>query len=238
MNTGSDIPHTEKHPNAVAHILERAGAIAIFPGLMAVILLLASGRLDWTWAWVYVGLHLANLFIVGPTAMRTNPETVAERGEREMTEQSYDVGSAFFLLVVYVVLPLVAGLHVRLGWTSDLSVAWHLAGAALLTVGLGLAAWAMMTNAYMWSPGVERGQTLCDTGPYRFARHPAYLGVILQALAVPILLGSLWALIPGIAAAAFMIIATSSEDRMLQAELPGYRGYVRQVRYRLVPGIW
>jgi protein-S-isoprenylcysteine O-methyltransferase Ste14 len=62
--------------------------------------------------------------------------------------------------------------------------------------------------------------------------------LILQALGVPILLGSLWALIPGIAAAACIIIVTSSEDRMLQGKLPGYQDYVQKVRFRLVPGIW
>ena len=35
-----------------------------------------------------------------------------------------------------------------------------------------------------------------------------------------------------------MVIRTRLEDRMLQAELPGYQEYVREVRYRLIPGIW
>ena len=52
MNTKSDIPHTEKHPNAVAGILKVARAVAVFPVVMAVILFVAAGRLDWTWAWV------------------------------------------------------------------------------------------------------------------------------------------------------------------------------------------
>jgi protein-S-isoprenylcysteine O-methyltransferase Ste14 len=48
----------------------------------------------------------------------------------------------------------------------------------------------------------------------------------------------LWALIPGLTAVALLIIRTSLEDRMLQAELLGYRDFVQEVRYRLVPGIW
>jgi protein-S-isoprenylcysteine O-methyltransferase Ste14 len=64
------------------------------------------------------------------------------------------------------------------------------------------------------------------------------VGFILQSISVPFLLGSWWALIPGIAATALMIIRTSLEDRTLQAELPGYQDYVRAVRYRLVPGVW
>ena len=34
------------------------------------------------------------------------------------------------------------------------------------------------------------------------------------------------------------ILRTALEDRTLQAELSGYTGYARQVRYRLLPGIW
>jgi len=45
------------------------------------------------------------------------------------------------------------------------------------------------------------------------------------------------ALIPGLAAVLLMIIRTALEDRTLQAELPGYLDFVREVHYRLVPGI-
>ena len=238
MNTGPDIPHTEKHQSAVPTILKLVEAVAIFPVVMAVILFVAAGRLDWTWAWVYLGINLANALIVGTIAMRTNPVTVAEHEELKKTEK-WDVGSVFYLLAMYIALPLVAGLDVRFGWTRDLSIAWHASGGVVLAVGLGLVSWVMITNPYVWSEApIQPGQTVCSTGPYRFVRHPAYAGLILQALGVPILLGSLWALIPGITAAVCIIIATSSEDRMLQAELPGYQDYVQRVRFRLVPGIW
>jgi len=238
MNTEPDIPHTAKQPNIVAGILRWAGAVAILPVLMAVILFLAAGRLDWTWAWVYLGINLANASIVGPITIRTNPATVTGHDEQKTTEE-WDVGSVFYLLAMYIALPLVAGLDVRFGWARDLSIAWHVAGAAVLAVGLGLASWVMIINPYIWSEvAVQGGQTVCSGGPYRFVRHPAYAGLILQALAVPILLGSLWALIPGIAAVVCIIIATSSEDRILQAKLPGYQDYAQKVRFRLVPGIW
>lgn len=238
MNTRSDIPHTEKHPNAVEGILKMARAVAIFPVVMASILFVAAGRLDWTWAWVYLGVNLASVLVVGPITIRTNPVTVAEPDELKKT-QEWDVGSAFYLLAMYIALPLVAGLDVRFLWARDLSIAWHVAGASVLAVGLGLASWVMISNPNTWSEvPIQRGQTVCSTGPYRFMRHPAYAGLILQALGVPILLGSLWALIPGITAAVCIIIATTSEDRILQAELPGYQDYVQKVRFRIVPGIW
>jgi protein-S-isoprenylcysteine O-methyltransferase Ste14 len=118
-------------------------------------------------------------------------------------------------------------------------MAWHVAGATVLAVGLGLVSWVMTTNPWIWSDlPVQPGQVVYTAGPYRFVRHPAYAGLLLQALGVPVLLGSLWALVPGIPAAVGIIFATSREDRILQAELPGYQDYAQKVRFRLVPGIW
>jgi len=99
----------------------------------------------------------------------------------------------------------------------------------------------MITNVY-FSTVVriqsDRGHTVCRSGPYRFVRHPGYAGAILQSLGIPFLLGTFWALIPGLIAAALMVIRTALEDRLLQAELPGYLDFVRDVRYRLMPGVW
>jgi protein-S-isoprenylcysteine O-methyltransferase Ste14 len=36
----------------------------------------------------------------------------------------------------------------------------------------------------------------------------------------------------------FLLYRAVSEDRTLQAELPGYSDYARYVRWRLLPGIW
>ncbi|MFN8595100.1 MAG: hypothetical protein U0559_02825 [Anaerolineae bacterium] len=52
------------------------------------------------------------------------------------------------------------------------------------------------------------------------------------------MLGSWWALMLGVFSMLLMIVRTALEDRTLQTELPGYREYARQTRYRLVPGVW
>jgi protein-S-isoprenylcysteine O-methyltransferase Ste14 len=35
-----------------------------------------------------------------------------------------------------------------------------------------------------------------------------------------------------------LVIRTSLEDKVLQAELEGYSEYADKVRYRLFPGVW
>ena len=84
----------------------------------------------------------------------------------------------------------------------------------------------------------ERGHAVATGGPYRYVRHPAYAGAILYELAVPFLLASWPALVASGLSALLLVLRTALEDRTLQAELTGYADYARQVRYRLLPGIW
>ena len=86
----------------------------------------------------------------------------------------------------------------------------------------------------------DRGQYVVTTGPYAFIRHPGYTAGILIILASGVGLGS-WlaaAMLLAIATLPFLLYRAVTEDRILQAELPGYRDYARRVRWRLSPGIW
>lgn len=219
----------------------RAGMIAVFMVLQAGLLFGGAGRLDWSWAWVYIGISLLILAVGGAIMLRTSPETVAERGRPRGMRGWDKLVSGVWLVAAMLALPLVAGLDARLGWTRTLGVGWHVAGAVVLVLGYALTVWAMRTNAY-FSMAVriqdERGHGVCSDGPYRTVRHPGYVGYALQFLAIPFLLGSLWALLPWLVAAVSMVIRTALEDRMLRAELPGYGEYAKQVRWRLVPGVW
>ena len=101
--------------------------------------------------------------------------------------------------------------------------------------------WATASNPFfsqIFRLQRERGHSVASGGPYRLVRHPGYLGSILFELAVPIMLGSWWALIAGGLSAGLFLLRTGLEDRTLQAELEGYREYAGRVRSRLVPGIW
>jgi protein-S-isoprenylcysteine O-methyltransferase Ste14 len=241
MGTQAGMSPIEDRPGLATGIALRAGTVLFFVILEAVILFAAAGRLDWLWAWVYLAICLGTLLINGTIMLRTSPETIAERGRPGETATWDKVVSGLWALALYLLLPLVAGLDVRFTWTGDLATAWNIAGAAALVAGFALAAWAMLANAY-FSTAVriqsDRGQTVCRSGPYRLLRHPGYVGFILQSFGTALVLGSLWALVPGLVAAALIVVRTALEDRFLQTELAGYQEYTRDVRHRLVPGIW
>jgi protein-S-isoprenylcysteine O-methyltransferase Ste14 len=240
MNKSGVTPAADR-PSLAKGIATRLVSIFFVLGLQAAILFGAAGRLDWAEAWVFLGINLAVILINGIFMLRKNPETIAERGRPKEFKTWDKVVGGLWGVLYYLALPVVAGLDARFGWTRALEPGWNIAGAALFVAGMGLFSWAMITNAFFSTTAriqSDRGQTVCRTGPYRFVRHPGYLGAILQSPGTSILLGSVWSLIPAAAAVVFMIIRTAFEDRMLQNELAGYKEYAKGVVYRLVPGIW
>jgi len=75
----------------------------------------------------------------------------------------------------------------------------------------------------IWQFQNNRGHTVSDSGPYRDIRHPGYLGMIIYHLSTPIILGSLWALIPTLLIVILFIIHTVFEDNMLKNKIEGFR---------------
>lgn len=238
MNSSVSTPQADKQIGAGHPIAKRLVQVAAQFVLIGVILFGASGRLDWVWAWVYlagyVGIILVNAFVMPR-------ELIAERGAAKQNVKTWDkwiaIGLTLFGLGMYVV----AGLDERFGWSSDLALALHAAGLVGFLIGNLLFTWAMVSNKF-FSTAVriqsERGQTVATNGPYRFVRHPGYVGYIVSTLTTPLLLGSWWAFLPAVLLAGTMIVRTALEDNTLQQELEGYTEYTGRVRYRLVPGIW
>lgn len=129
----------------------------------------------------------------------------------------------------------------RFGWTGGLPWWLYALSIALFIVGQAIFLWAKVTNRYFSSVvriQTDRGQTVCEDGPYRHVRHPGYAGSLIWTIVSPLMLGSVWALIPSVIAAALLVIRTRLEDDTLKKELPGYVEYASRVKYRLVPGVW
>ena len=214
------------------------GSIVISTG----ILFGAAGRLAWTWGWVYVGLSVGAAIAGAVVLLPHHRDVIVERATAIAGARTWDklLASAATVLTSRIGL-LVAGLDARLAWTSVYLPGARLAGLAGFGAGSALFLWAMASNPF-FSTIVriqkERGHRVVDTGPYRTVRHPGYLGWILSAVAVPLTLGSAWALLPAALGCTLWIARTALEDRTLMEELPGYAAYAGRVRYRLVPGVW
>lgn len=208
---------------------------------MAVALFWSAGRINWWAAWAAIAVWLAFYAAMDILLLRFNPELMAERLSPPKGAKAWDRAILSLLRLTQLARYILAGLDQRYGWTVGFPVAAQLAGLVVCVLSYALLAWAMTSNAF-FSQIVriqsERGHAVVTRGPYRYVRHPAYVGMILFEPAMSTLLASWPAIIAGGFCAILLILRTAFEDRTLQAELSGYGNYARQVRYRLLPGIW
>ena len=129
----------------------------------------------------------------------------------------------------------------RFHWSPQLPIILYPVMFVLILIGSYIIYWAMWTNNFFSSRvriQTDRGQYVITDGPYRYVRHPGYVGMTIFAPASALLLGSIYALIPAAITIVLLIIRTYLEDITLKKELPGYADYTKQVRFRLIPGIW
>jgi protein-S-isoprenylcysteine O-methyltransferase Ste14 len=83
------------------------------------------------------------------------------------------------------------------------------------------------------------GQTVISPGPYALVRHPMYSAALVMSFSIPPALGSWWGLLLfGPVFLALIVWRLLDEEKFLRGNLPGYAGYTRKVRYRLVPHVW
>jgi protein-S-isoprenylcysteine O-methyltransferase Ste14 len=212
--------------------------------LNPIILFTSAGTTRWGIAWVYFGISIAGTIASRVLARRKNPDLLEERARYQDSEGVKDWDKVLMpLAALYgpMVTMVVAGLDTRFEWTDVIPVSIQVIAIIIAALGYILGAWAMIENRF-FSAVVriqeDREHTVCDTGPYRYIRHPGYAGGILWFLMTPLILDSLWAYIPiGITITA-SVLRTAFEDKTLQAELQGYKDYALKTRYRLVPWVW
>jgi protein-S-isoprenylcysteine O-methyltransferase Ste14 len=112
-------------------------------------------------------------------------------------------------------------------------------GDLLVALGFLLVYFVIRENSYAASTiQVAEGQTVISTGPYAVVRHPMYAGVLPLLIGTPLALGSWWGLFVLVLSMPALIWRLLDEERFLHKHLPGYTGYTRKVRYRLVPFVW
>jgi protein-S-isoprenylcysteine O-methyltransferase Ste14 len=224
-------------------IRRRAVQLGIQLLLLAAILFLSSGRLDWWFAWVYLAIFVLGVAANSFVLLRTNPGLIAERARQFTPEtKKWDrILATVWGVMSAIVSLLVAGLDMRFGWSPQIPLPIKLIAMLFYMFGSAFSGWAIVSNAYFSGTvriQTDRGHAVASAGPYRLVRHPGYAAWMVSDVAVVIMLGSLWALFPALIAVVALVARTALEDRTLREELPGYEEYAGRVRYRLVPGIW
>ena len=205
--------------------------------LVGALIFLPAGTLNFFGGWLLMGILFVPMFGAGLVMMCKNPALLKSRlnAREKQSGQSLVVRlSGLMFLAGFVA----AGLSHRFSWWMLPRPVSITAAAAFLLAYL-LYAEVLRENAWLSRTiEVQEGQRVVDTGLYGIVRHPMYSATLLLFLAMPLVLGSLAALVIFLAYPAIIVSRLLQEEKYLARELPGYEAYLQKVRWRLLPFIW
>ena len=206
--------------------------------LQGFILFFTAWSLKWIWAWIFMSIGVIILII---NILVIPKEVIEERGKKKENVKKWDKILTTINIIPLTGIYILSGLDYRLHWTNDLSVGIHIIGLTIGFLGSMLFTWSMVSNKFfstMVRIQDDREHYVATEGPYKYIRHPGYVGYIIMTLSTPISLGSLYSLTMSVLVSIIIVIRTILEDKMLNAELKGYEQYSKQVKYKLIPFLW
>ena len=210
--------------------------------IQMVVFFISVGHIDGPRPWIFFGASFLHYSVSTAVQYKLNPELLVQRLKirRKGSKLWDEILMRASNLTVLIAVPAVAGLDIGRFQSPSLDVPFAVAGFVLFITSTILLNWAMAVNPHFEQTvriQKDRDHKVITCGPYKMVRHPGYLAGILFTLSIPLIIGSVFTLIPSGIYSLLMITRTSLEDRVLHKELEGYSEYAKRVRYRLFPGI-
>lgn len=205
--------------------------------LVGLLIFLPAGTLRFFNGWLLMGILFIPIFFAGIIMILNNPGLLKKRLQSKETQKEQDLVlklSGLMFLAGFVV----AGLGFRLGWHM-LPKSMSYAAAGIFLAAYLLYAEVLRENTYLSRTiEVQENQQVIDTGLYSIVRHPMYSATLLLFLSIPLILGSLYSFAIFLLYPMIIAYRIKYEEAFLEKELPGYREYKKNVRYRLIPFVW
>jgi protein-S-isoprenylcysteine O-methyltransferase Ste14 len=211
--------------------------LGTFFGVFIAILFGVAGRWDIPMFWAYLGVVLTLMLLAMIGADR---DLMKERSKPGPGGQ--DHAMRWLMIAVMLVHLAVAGADVgRYHWSDHVPLALQIAALAMIAVAIGFSKWATTANRFFSSVvriQHDRGHRVVDTGPYAYIRHPGYAAGITWLLMSGVALGSWVSAVVAALGIPLYFRRLFLEERVLFAELEGYRAYAQRVPWRLIPRVW
>lgn len=223
--------------NLLARTLISLVALAVIAGLL---LFVPAGTIHYWQAWVYIAVFTGVSLLVSIYLLRNDPALLERRMKGGPTAEKRTTQKIIMLFASlgFVCLLVVPALNYRFAG-STVPIGVEIAGDLIVVIGFYLIFLVYRENTFASATiGVTENQKVVSTGPYALVRHPMYASAMLYVVGTPLALGSYWGLAGGIVTAAAIVWRLLDEEKFLAQNLPGYTEYKREVRFRLLPGVW
>jgi protein-S-isoprenylcysteine O-methyltransferase Ste14 len=202
----------------------------------------SAGQLTWKRGWICTVLYLGGIATSRAVLQKVNPSLLEQR-QTAIRKDTKPFDRIFLRLILSltIVQPVIAGLDAVRFELAPMPFWTVYPGIGLFTIAASLITWVLVKNPHADSSvriENQRDHTVVASGPYRFVRHPMYVGLILLHSSIALMLGSMWTLALAVLLTLLFLWRTALEDQTLRWELPGYEEYTKVTRYRLMPWIW
>ena len=205
--------------------------------MVGILVFWPAGSFRFVNGWLFMGVLFVPIFILGIVLLVKSPDLLQKRlnhKEKEGTQKGVVAVSGLMFAGGFVL----GGLDYRFS-LSTVPLWVVITACGLFLCGYGMYAQVLRENAYLSrTVEVQENQQVIDTGLYSVVRHPMYLATVLLFLAIPLILGSWWALIVFLVYPFLMIVRIINEEKILSQQLKGYTDYMKKVKYKLIPFIW
>jgi protein-S-isoprenylcysteine O-methyltransferase Ste14 len=216
-------------------LLIRIFAVALSIGLYLALAIIGGGGIEAFFSnpartalvVVTLALGVASLFVDG----NLSPGLREDRSNRWVI--------AAFLIIGLLAAYLPAWADRENVWKLDGdAVRWL--GVALLAAGGALRLWPVAVLGWRFSGlvAIQPGHELVTTGPYRYIRHPSYLGLLISALGWGLAFNTAVGVVLALANIPPLVARMNAEERLLSSEFGAAYEIYRAHTARLIPGMY
>jgi len=210
---------------------------SLLPVVLGLLVLLPAGTLSYWQLYLYLGTLVVPMILVLFYFLRVDPRFLERRNRaKEKEKQQVLIGrlSSLIFLAGFII----PGLDYRFSW-SQVPAFMSISADIVILLGYLIVFFVFRQNSYASRIiEVEEEQKVISTGLYGIVRHPMYVGVLIMFIPTPVALGSYWGLIPFALFPLSLALRILNEEKVLSANLKGYKEYCQKTKYRLIPFLW
>jgi protein-S-isoprenylcysteine O-methyltransferase Ste14 len=188
----------------------------------------------------YIGFVVLMALATPLIIARSVPEGIGDKGREEKHRTRQDIAWNIARPILFILILAMPFCDRRNLLTLPESAPMRWVGLALVVAGFVLITWTTVELGRQYSVYItlQRDHKLITSGPYRYIRHPRYLGVMLVALGMALLFRSWIALLALPFLLALLIFRLTDEEKLLREEFGvQWEEYVSK-SWRLVPFIY